>query len=234
MRILLNEKESEEWQAMKSREKILEETSRFPPGMKLPAGCKLTKMPLVRLTKAQKSEILQLAGDGIKVPDIATMLQINGRQVSGVIQGHKYPIAANVQAARQKPKVEGLQPMRPLVMPEAETPTNEPACSSCGKPLGRDKVAIGGQMYCCPDCAPAKVPTMIVKREKAQVNEELLEIVRKCSGLAEFVACHIKDHYGYDITPGKVSYYRGILTKRAKTKLPLTQDKRPAELRTHD
>jgi len=39
MRILLNEEESEQWLHIKECEKILEETSRFPPDMSTCAAC---------------------------------------------------------------------------------------------------------------------------------------------------------------------------------------------------
>jgi len=217
MRILLSEEESREWQETKAREKILEETSRFPPGMKLPDGCKLTKMPLIRLSKEQKAEILRLAADGLSTPDIATTLRINGRQVVGVIQGHKHPISANLHAARQKPKVEGLQPMKPLVVHAVETPANKPTCSSCGKPLSHNKVAIGGKLYCCRQCAPKKVPVMVTKKPKPIRSN--VDIDNLIVDMASKPQIEIADE---------------INRKFGGAWLPADVEKRLADLRAHD
>ncbi|MCK9568999.1 helix-turn-helix domain-containing protein [Candidatus Pacearchaeota archaeon] len=175
MQIILDPEESKAYQDQKVREAILAETSKFPVKFELPEGCKLRTRPL---TADRKATIMEMYADGMKPRDIARELGLPGRQVSGIIQGNLHPIAANVQAAvdresvkmhvelHQEPKIEGLQPMQPLIMPEAEKPPIEPTCTACGKQLGHDKVAIDGKMYCGPKCAPKKVPTMITKRPK--------------------------------------------------------------------
>jgi hypothetical protein len=91
MKILLDEAESRKWLHVLECEKTPEESSRLPDD----TG---HKRPLVRLSTEQKDDILRMAAEGRKVPDIAAALGINGRRVSGVIQGHKHPIQANIAA----------------------------------------------------------------------------------------------------------------------------------------
>jgi hypothetical protein len=184
MQIILNEEEAKAYQNQKIREAILAETSKFPANMKLPQGCKPRPIPL---SDDEKAKILKLHVDGMARGQIARELHLPGRQVSGFIQGHLHPIATNVQAAldresvkmhaglHQAPIIEGLQPMKPLIMPVTEKPPIEPTCASCGKPLGRDKVAIGGKMYCGQACAPKKIPAMQTKRIKPPKSNSAID-----------------------------------------------------------
>jgi hypothetical protein len=61
------------------------------------------KIRLPKLTSEQKAEILKLSAEGLISSEIATMLDINGKQVHGVIQANKYPILDNIakKAARE-------------------------------------------------------------------------------------------------------------------------------------
>jgi hypothetical protein len=168
MQIILNDEEAKAYQKQKIREAILEQTSRFPAKIELPEGCKLRPNPL---TKEAKFLIIELHIEGTPRGKIARELGLPGRQVSGVVQAY-------INASKKlptEPKIEGLQPMKPLIMPVIEKPPIEPTCSSCGKPLGRDKVAIDGKMYCSQGCAPKKVPTMITKRPKAPKSNSAID-----------------------------------------------------------
>lgn len=181
MQIILNPEESEAYQAQKVREAILAETSKFPANMKLPDGRKLRPRPL---TKEEKALIIELHISGMERAQIAREIGLPGRQVSGVVQAYinakkdvyvtPSPVIDYIEA-RQTPKIEGLQPMRPLVMPAQESPAIEPTCSSCGKPLSRDKVAIDGKMYCGPTCAPKKVPVMVTKRMRPTKSNSMID-----------------------------------------------------------
>ena len=64
---------------------------------KLPPNCKL------RLSTAQKAKILQMHAEGFGISDILAAIGngVNGRQISGVIQGAKYPIQSNIKAKRE-------------------------------------------------------------------------------------------------------------------------------------
>lgn len=66
------------------------------------------KIRLPKLTSEQKAEILKLSAEGLKSTEIAAMLQLNGKQVHGVIQADKYPILDNIakKAAREPPMTE--------------------------------------------------------------------------------------------------------------------------------
>ena len=169
MMILLDEAETKKWLHMIECEKTPEETSRLPDDM----GC---KRPLVRLSAEQKDGILQMTAEGRKVPDIAKSLGINGRQVSGVVQGHKHPIQANIAAqadrefyARQaahkdatafieeaSQKLVDRGSMKPIVIPmgKAESPAKEPitrqdridAIIQMGSSIGLKHVTIAAQI----------------------------------------------------------------------------------------
>jgi hypothetical protein len=54
------------------------------------------KIRLPKLTSEQKAEILKLSAEGLISSEIATMLDINGKQVHGVIQANRYPILDNI------------------------------------------------------------------------------------------------------------------------------------------
>lgn len=160
MQIILNDEEAQAYQDQKIREAILAETSKFPASMRLPDGYKIRPTPL---SDESKAEILKLHASGMGRTEIARELHLPGRQVSGVVQGYIQNVA---RKPRVEPKIEGLQPMKPLVMPVIENPPIEPACSSCGRRLGHNKVAIGGKFYCDQICAPEKVPVMATKKLK--------------------------------------------------------------------
>lgn len=67
-------------------------------------ACRLPKrIRLPPLTSDQKAEILKLSAEGLISSEIATMLDINGKQVHGVIQADRYPILDNIakKAARE-------------------------------------------------------------------------------------------------------------------------------------
>jgi len=127
MQIILNEEESKAHIDQKIREAILEQTSRFPASMK-------PKKPRpAPLSDESKAEIKRLHDSGMRRDQIAEKLGLPVMQVGGVVQAY----IMNVLRRRPvEPKIEGLQPMQPLVMPEAEKPATEPTCSSCGKPWG--------------------------------------------------------------------------------------------------
>lgn len=153
MQIILNDEESKTHLEQKIREAILAETSKFPDGRKLRPE---------PLTPEQKAEIQRLYHTGMARGQIARELHLPGRQVSGVVQAY-------INSAKRllvEPVIEGLQPMKPLVMPEVKVPSAKPACASCGNDLGHNKVAIDGKLYCSQKCAPKKVPTMITRRPK--------------------------------------------------------------------
>jgi hypothetical protein len=108
MKILLDEKESQQWLDIKAREKILEETSRFPQDMKLPANCKL---PIKPLTDSQRAEIIRMHEEGIRAIEISERLLLPAAQVRGCMGGHtkrkikKYPsekATAWIEEASQK------------------------------------------------------------------------------------------------------------------------------------
>jgi hypothetical protein len=112
MMLLLNPTETEKYLDDRAREKILEETSRFPPDMKLP---KPRPMPL---TNAQKGRIKQLYAEKMPIPEIAKRIGTGGRQVSGYVSCCLGP---GLSAKNLRPKVDGLQPMKPLVLPPNKT-----------------------------------------------------------------------------------------------------------------
>lgn len=118
MQIILNEEEAKSYQDQKVREAILAETSKFPANMKLPENCKPRPNPL---TNEQKSEIQRLHDTGMERGQIARELHLPGRQVSGVVQAY-----INAKKLSVLPKIEGLQPMQPLVMPAEEMPAKSP------------------------------------------------------------------------------------------------------------
>ncbi len=184
MQIILNEDESKVHLDQKIREAVLAETSKLPDGRKLRPK---------QLTTEQKSEIQRLHDTGMGRAQIAKELHLPGRQVSGVVQAYinaakKFmdvdqmdAIAAAhiipVPVTPATPKIEGLQPIKPLVMSEAKSAAVEPTCGSCGKSLGHDKVAIGGKFYCKP-CAPKKVSIMVTKKPKPpRSNSEIDEFI---------------------------------------------------------
>jgi len=130
MKILLDEAESRKWLHVLECEKTPEESSRLPDD----TG---HKRPLVRLSAEQKDDILRMASEGHTVPDIAKSLGINGRQVSGVVQGHKHPIQANIAAqadrefyarreAHQKLATGETAQKAVIPMGKAESPAKEP------------------------------------------------------------------------------------------------------------
>lgn len=180
MQIILNPEESTDHLKKLIHEAVLAETSKFPANMKPPEGCKWRPKPL---SNAEKAEIQQLHDTGRGRAEIAYMLHLPGRQVSGVVQAYvqnrknvyvtPHPVIDYIEA-RQAPQVESLQPVKPLIMPEAEKPPIEPTCSSCGKSLGHDKVAIGGKLY-CKGCAPKKIPAMQTKRIKPPKSNSAID-----------------------------------------------------------
>ncbi|MCK9570416.1 hypothetical protein M0R72_15825 [Candidatus Pacearchaeota archaeon] len=113
MRILLDEEESQKWLDILDREKTLEETSRFPANMKLPEGCELQP---TALTQEIRKEIYRLHDTGHKSREIAPLVGISEARIRGLVGIY------NRKKASVEPKVEGLQPMQPLVMPTAEKP----------------------------------------------------------------------------------------------------------------
>lgn len=118
MQIILNEEEAKSYQDQKVREAILAETSKFPDDMKLPYGCKPRPAPL---TDEQKSEIRKLHDTGMERGQIARELHLPGRQVSGVVQAY-----INAKKLSVLPKIEGLQPIQPVVVSESKSPAESP------------------------------------------------------------------------------------------------------------
>jgi len=214
MQIILDPEESKAYQDQKIREAILEQTSRFPADTKLPEGCRRRPTPL---SDEQKAEIQRLYETGMERGQIARELHLPGRQVSGAVQAY-------INAAKKlhvEPETEELPPNAPIVSPETESPATEATCTACGSPLGRDKVAIDGKLYCGQECAPAKVPPMVARKTTTcDIDEELLSLVAQKSDMnAKDIVVWLEDYHGHcDLTPGKISYYRGILTKRAALK----------------
>ncbi|MCK9569728.1 hypothetical protein M0R72_12365 [Candidatus Pacearchaeota archaeon] len=178
MKIILEGDEAQAYVGQKIGEAILEQTTRFPANMKPPEGCKWRPKPL---SKEHKALILELHESGMGRAQIARELGLPGRQVSGVIQAYinskkgVYMTPPHVIDYIETAKIEGLQPMKPLIMPETKKPAIEATGTSCGKPLTRDKVAIDGKMYCGQGCAPKKVPTMITKRPKAPKSNSAID-----------------------------------------------------------
>lgn len=200
MKIILEGDEARAHIDQKIREAILEQTSRFPASMK-------PKKPRpAPLSDESKAEIKRLHDAGMRRDQIAEKLGLPVMQVGGVVQAY----IMNVLRRRHvEPKIEGLQPMKPLVvMPAAESPAIESTCASCGKPLTRDKVAIEGKLYCKP-CAPKKVPTMITKRPKQiRSNSEIDDLIVSMSATGASVidmAAAINRIHGKTWMPDDVS-----------------------------
>lgn len=169
MQIILDPEESKAYQDQKVREAILAETSKFPASMQRPINRKPRPAPL---SDESKAEIKRLHDTGMRRDQIAKELDLPVLQVGGVVQAYI------MNVLRKRPvesKIEGLQPMKPLVIPGAEKPATDATCASCDKPLGRDKLAIDGKIYCGPKCAPKKVPTMITKRPKAPKSNSAID-----------------------------------------------------------
>jgi hypothetical protein len=199
MKIILEGDEARAHIDQKVREAILEQTSRFPASMK-------PKKPRpAPLSDESKAEIKRLHDAGMRRDQIAEKLGLPVMQVGGVVQAY---IMNVLRRWHVEPKIEGLQPMQPLVMPEAKKPAIEPTCTSCGKPLGHDKVAIGGKLYCKP-CAPKKVPTMITKRPKQiRSNSEIDDLIVSMSATGASVidmAAAINRIHGKTWMPDDVS-----------------------------
>ena len=94
MQILLSEHESQWWQAGRYK---------------------------LRLTPTQKADILASASVGETVDDISAKTGINGRQVSGVIHGNKYPIQTNLRA-RNRPTAEVVPHKVSIIEEKAKVP----------------------------------------------------------------------------------------------------------------
>jgi hypothetical protein len=169
MQIILNPEESTDHLRKMIHEAVLAETSKFPANMKPPEGCNLRPKPL---SDESKTEIKRLHDAGMRRDQIAKELNLPVMQVGGVVQAYIMNVLRKLPV---EPKIEGLQPVQPLVMPEAEKPPIEPTCSSCGKSLSRDKVAIEGKMYCSQGCAPKKVPVMVAKRPKPIKSSSMID-----------------------------------------------------------
>ena len=54
------------------------------------------KIKLPKLTSEQKAEIVELYESGAEPRDIPLLLGLNPNQVNGVIQGHRFPVQANI------------------------------------------------------------------------------------------------------------------------------------------
>jgi hypothetical protein len=96
MQILLSEQESAWWQAGRYK---------------------------LRLTPAQKADILVIADAGETVDDISAKTGIEGRQVSGVIHGHKYPVQENLRNPHNRPVAEVVPSGVSISAEHAESPT---------------------------------------------------------------------------------------------------------------
>jgi hypothetical protein len=206
MKILLDEDESQKWLHMLECEKTLEKTSRFPPDMKLPAGCKMI------ITDSKRSEIISMHTNGMKSQEIADAVQLSVAQVRGCIGGHtkrkikKYPseeATAWIQEASQKLAANGStkpieSPLEPTsessdlldadVNDEAEDaleafledPPKLPDCPGCGKPMsGNDMVGYGGKIYCSAQCVPGAARQITVAES---TTEEIKEALRTLVG----------------------------------------------------
>jgi len=116
MQIILEGEEAQAYQDQKVREAILAETSKFPENMKLPEGCKPRPIPL---SDESKADIKRLHDTGMMRGQIAKELHLPVKQVGGVVQAY----IMNVLRRRPvEPKIEGLQPTKPLIPPETEKP----------------------------------------------------------------------------------------------------------------
>lgn len=219
MQIILEGEEAQAYQDQKIRDAILAETSKFPANTTLPEGCKWRPNPL---SKEHKALILELHESGMGRAQIARELGLPGRQVSGVIQAYinskkgVYMTPPHVIDYIETAKIEGLQPMKPLIMPETKKPAIEATCTSCGKLPGHGKVAVGGKIY-CKGCAPKKVPAMQTKRIKPIKSNSAIDglIVDMASKPPIDIADEINRRFGGPWLPEDVS-------------------KRLAELRAHD
>lgn len=164
------------------------------------------------LTTEQKAEIQRLYHTGMARGQIAKELHLPGRQVSGAVQAY-------INLAKKllvEPKIEDLQPIQPLVMPEAKSPLEEflddppklgaPTCATCSKPLDHDRVAIGGKFY-HKACAPKKVPTMITRRPKPPKSNSAIDnlIVDMASEAPIDIANEINRVYGGTWMPDDVT-----------------------------